>query len=253
MTNQPPDPERSFRPQFPNTPEAREARRQLQGWTELYRREAEVQRERDALREQLRLLEQERAALQALIREQANGVLETNKAATEMLRTINRLLDQLREKDDLIHELQREQRNHEFGQPEQIVLPEMPEEDQTAKRSVRRGPLRAAWRTWVGFRDDMRKRERVLRDVRKKSGIKVPIELADLAGGAGGDSLKTIERTMEFYGLDPDTAGLPSTWPDQDPRTIAPGHHLAAVIAAMFLFVIADLVYGRGPVDSIRH
>jgi len=231
MTNQPHDHDpRRFQPQFPDTPEGQQAKRELAAWTAQYRKEAALMRERDELRERLKAYE----ALSVI---------------GDLSRTVASLQEQVREKDAQIRELQREQRNHQdTNEHEQLVLPNTPEREKRA-----RVPQIKAWRTYDGFRDNMRDRERNRRLALTKAELDdMPIRLEDLADQTGSDSLKTIERTMESYGLDVATAGLPSTWPDR-PSRIGPGHHLAAVIAAAFIFGLAEIIFDRGPLDGVVH
>lgn len=232
MTNQP-NHEHAGEPQFPKTTEGQRSKRELTAWAAQYRKQAQLEEERDALREKIIAMETELLA-------QARGVSTANLAMVELVREMTVLVRHL---DVQLHALQQ---NHH----EQLVLPETPQK--IKKPHI---PQIKAWRTWPGFRDDMRERERNCRAAYKSTGVMVTIKLDDLAGNSGGDSLRTIERTMRDYGLDPATAGLPSTWPDEDPRLKrkrSDGHTLAATIAVLFLIPMLDAVVG-GRLDGVVH
>lgn len=89
----------------------------------------------------------------------------------------------------------------------------------------------AQWNTYPGFRDDMRERER--RVQRHVEGVVSPISLANQSGG---DSLKSIERRMRHYCLDPRKDWPPSTWPEDEPKPKpfpVSGHQLAALFLSL--------------------
>jgi hypothetical protein len=95
------------------------------------------------------------------------------------------------------------------------------------------------WRSWPGFRGDMVHREKEY--LRHNDP---PVTKLALAGHDGdGDSVKSIERRMEDYGLDPRLHWPPSTWPERDPRQMDLGGHLmAAILAGLFLTEMIDVV-----------
>lgn len=238
MPNQP-DHEPAGQLQVPDSPETQAAK---------------LEYERDVLLEKINLMTEDHRAVLTELREQTHGFSAVNliAVATDLFREMTALMRQQREMDAELHQL----RNHSFThEREQLVLPETPPPRQKSAEQPRpHRPQIKAWRTWPGFRDNMRARERTAREARRKSGVKAPLQLVDLAEqSGGGDSLKTIERTMHDYGLDPATAGLPSQWPDEDPRQKkSDGHPLAAMIAVIAIIPMLDAVIG-GRFDSIVH
>jgi hypothetical protein len=250
MTDQPPRHEHHGPPQFPDTPDARRARRELSAWVNLYKKEAEVQQERAELRAQL-------------VRAEAAVAQSSNLFAVigDLSRTVASLQEQVREKDAQIRDLQRAQVNHRFTSPDeevrQLVLADAP----ATKEKKLYLPRIVAWRTWKGFRADIVGRYLIQQKANRENDITVPITIDDIAGDRGdhrGDSSKTIRKVMrECYGLDPDKDWPPTGWPKEDPRSaggsIDAGHPIAAVLAIAPFVLMLDAILRDQMLDGIPH
>lgn len=111
-----------------------------------------------------------------------------------------------------------------------------------------RGSVIAAWRTYPGFRADMIRREREV-----APHVEGPVSLLSLANQVGGDSVRSIERQMRKYHLNPRKDWPPSTWPEEEPSaSLSIGHQLALVAASVAITIMLD-AYNDGRIDGIFH
>lgn len=91
------------------------------------------------------------------------------------------------------------------------------------------------WRTWIGFRSNMQRREKTALERQEQNGTSLPITKELLAGQSGGDSVRNIGRAMEYYGLDKEADWPPSTWPEQQPGKHLRHRDLHSLMAAALL------------------
>lgn len=107
----------------------------------------------------------------------------------------------------------------------------------------RRTPQIPAWRTYRGFLNNMLMREEAIIARAKELDTKPNLNKESFAGHTGGDSVKSISRTMEDYGLDVERDWPPSTWPKRAPRTSRPSIDGPALLAAgLFGWAVLDFV-----------
>lgn len=123
-----------------------------------------------------------------------------------------------------------------------------PQEDE--KESPQHTPSIPVWRTYRGFLSDMLMREQVIVERGKELDTKPILTKENFAGHTGGDSVKTISRTMRDYGLDPDRNWPPSTWPKRAPRSTIDGPSLLA--AALCGWALLDFVSDGRFDNSVR-
>jgi len=106
-----------------------------------------------------------------------------------------------------------------------------------------RTPQIPAWRTYRGFLNNMLMRQDAIIARAKELDTKPNLDKESFAGHTGGDSVKSISRTMEDYGLDIERDWPPSTWPKQaprKPRSVIDGPSLLA--AGLFGWAVLDFV-----------
>jgi hypothetical protein len=224
---------RPTEPQFPDTPEGQRRRRELTAWVKQNRKQLDLERERDELREKIRALQTEHIAVLAE-RSTANLTLVVTELQREVS-SLKRQLDQVQRKVDSAA------RSATAARP-------------AVENSKPRMPHKARWRTYRGFRQDMQHREEVEIEAQRGLEYKSEIDIEALSGQSGSDSAKTVKRIMKHYHLDPDQDWPPSTWPEDEPvqQLRFGGHGMAAVLAASFLFGMADAVLDHR-LDGIVH
>lgn len=215
---------RPTEPQFPDTPEGQRRRRELTAWVKQNRKQLDLERERDELREKIRALQTEHIAVLAE-RSTANLTLVVTELQREVS-SLKRQLDQVQRK------------------VESAARSEMAATPAVENNSKPHTPHKVKWRTYRGFVVDMQHRERL--EIEAQAGLeyKSEIDIEALSGQSGGDSAKTVRRTMRHYHLDPDHDWPPSTWPDEEPvqQLRFNGHGMAAMLAATFAFGMAEAV-----------
>jgi hypothetical protein len=218
--------------QFPPTPEGRRAKRELAAWSAQYRKQLALERERDELREKIRLLQAERLAVLAE-HSTANLTLVVSELMVEV-RSLKRQLDQV-------------QRSPHNRQPGPVATP-------APNGSKPHTPQNTRWRTYDGFRLDMQHREQVALEAQRKLEYQKDLDIDALSAQSGADSAKTVRRTMVHYHLEPERDWPPSTWPDEEPvqQLGFGGHGMAAVLAATFVFGMADAV-ADNKLDGVMH
>jgi hypothetical protein len=109
----------------------------------------------------------------------------------------------------------------------------------------RRRPQIEEWRTYAGFRANMQRREQE---------TPAPHTKERLGNQTGGDTPKTIERTMRDYGLGA-RAWPPSTWPEEQPLAMPkprrrPTTHLTMLALAIYAWLLADYA-SDGRLDGV--
>lgn len=212
--------------QFPMTPEGQQARLELQARAI----ENRFQQEKEQLQKTIDNLREEARALLKLRDVEAETI-------HELARSQRLLTEALQQRRDLDNEQERERER---------LAAEMKKVDRARPRQ----PQNRLWRTYVGFRDDMRRREQEVRKAQRETGTVLAITIALLAGHSGADSERTIRRTMEHYHLDPERDWPPSTWPDEEPKPASGLQHLTCLVAGLGGFSVVDLV-SDGRLDHV--
>lgn len=161
----------------------------------------------------------------------------------------DRLIDQLIESHETLA------RSHELlVQSHQVLADAVAAKLRAVSNGVGKRPSQPSiheWRTYEGFRDDMRHREREWnRHNRRADGTHPSVTKKALAGQSGGDSDRTISRTMDRYHLDPLRDWPPSSWPDHPPEMQPSLPHLVTTAAIFAGAVLLD-VMTDGRLDGV--